>query len=368
MKINILLPYKEKFDEEKLSSVSITVINNFNHSQFKKNIRIFGREIKNPAKPESYFAIKNSLNFFRSKNINLARKMCNIIKKESDAKQIIEIHNRPLLFHYVTKKLKNKFPINIFFHNDPLNMSGSKTLDERRLIVRNSKAILCVSKYIRTKFLTGFKEIPQNVFVLHNGVDRKLINFPEKHKEMIFVGRLVKEKGVELFINAVEKISEKLPEWKFSIVGASHLGEMREKSSFANLCSKKFLNIKGNTAFTGYLSNSAVQKKMQNASIVIVPSLWDEPYGLVVAEAMSNGAAVITSYSGGIPEVIGSNGIVIKDINQKKLESAMYKLASSTEKLHKLQMLSWNNFTHTALRSSKRLDQIRTKIFKDCIF
>ena len=175
-------------------------------------------------------------------------------------------------------------------------------------------------------------------------------------------------KGVELFINAVEKISEKLPEWKFSIVGASHLGEMREKSSFANLCSKKFLNIKGNTAFTGYLSNSAVQKKMQNASIVIVPSLWDEPYGLVVAEAMSNGAAVITSYSGGIPEVIGSNGIVIKDINQKKLESAMYKLASSTEKLHKLQMLSWNNFTHTALRSSKRLDQIRTKIFKDCIF
>ena len=364
MKINILLPYKEKFDEDKLSSVSITIINNFNHSKFKKQIRIFGRDVKKPAKPENFIPIKKSLNIFKSKNINLAQKMCDFINQDPDQKQLIEIHNRPLLFHYVTKRLNREFPTNIFFHNDPLNMSGSKTLAERQLIIRKAGAILCVSKYIKNKLLTGFKEIPQNVFVLHNGVDRKIIDFPKKNKEMIFVGRLVQEKGVELFINAVEKISEKLPEWKFSIVGASHLGENGEKSSFANLCSKKFLNIKGKTFFTGYLSNSAVQKKMQNASVVIVPSLWDEPYGLVVAEAMSNGAAVITSYSGGIPEVIGSNGVVIKNINQDKLERSMYILGSSSEKLKKFQELSWKNFNHTSLNSSKKLDQIRIRIFK----
>ena len=72
MKINILLPYKEQFDKSKLSSVSITVINNLKHSKFKKEIRIFGREVSNPAKQENFIGIKNSFNLFKSKNLNLA--------------------------------------------------------------------------------------------------------------------------------------------------------------------------------------------------------------------------------------------------------------------------------------------------------
>ena len=48
MKINILLPYKEKFDINQASSVSITVKNNLSYTKFLKNIRIYGQEVENP--------------------------------------------------------------------------------------------------------------------------------------------------------------------------------------------------------------------------------------------------------------------------------------------------------------------------------
>ena len=180
MKINILLPYKEQFDKSKLSSVSITVINNLKHSKFKKEIRIFGREVSNPAKQENFIGIKNSFNLFKSKNLNLAEQMCKYISIDLDKNQLIEIHNRPKLIGYVKKKTKNKYPINIFFHNNPLDMGGSKSLKERESIVKNTNAIICVSKFVRDKFLTHFKNIPSNIHILHNGVDRKSIDFPKK--------------------------------------------------------------------------------------------------------------------------------------------------------------------------------------------
>ena len=363
MKINILLPHKEQFDKNNLSSVSITVLNNFNHSKFKKQIRIFGKEVKEPATPHNFIGIKNSLNIFKSKNLHLAKMMCISINKDSDNDQLVEIHNRPKLLKFIIKKIKIKYPVNIFFHNNPLDMAGSKTLFERKMIVNNAHAIFCVSKYVKNKFLVGFNFTPSNIHVLYNGIERKYAHFPPKKNEILFVGRLVKEKGINLFVDALENVALKLPNWKFCIVGSSHLGTNKKMSSFAKKYSKKLLAIGKQAYFTGYLSHDEVQKKMRDASIVVVPSLWDEPFGLVVAEAMSNGAAIITSFSGGIPEIIGKNGIVIEEINKTKLENAILFIASDKKSLKKYQKLSWKNFKHTAIESSKKLDNFRSAIF-----
>ena len=365
MKINILLPHKEQFDKNNLSSVSITVLNNFNHSKFKKQIRIFGKKVKEPATPHNFIGIKNSLNIFKSKNLHLAKMMCISINKDSDNDQLVEIHNRPKLLNFIIKKIKIKYPVNIFFHNNPLDMAGSKTLFERKMIVNNAHAIFCVSKYVKNKFLVGFNFTPSNIHVLYNGIERKYAHFPQKKNEILFVGRLVKEKGINLFVDALENVALKLPNWKFCIVGSSHLGTNKKMSSFAKKYSKKFLDIGKQASFTGYLSHSKVQKKMKGASIVVVPSLWEEPFGLVVAEAMSNGAAIIASCSGGIPEIISNNGILIKEINNKKLENAILSIASDKKSQDKYQQLSWRNFKHTAIESSKKLDDFRVKTFKD---
>ena len=77
---------------------------------------------------------------------------------------------------------------------------------------------------------------------------------------------------------------------------------------------------------------------------------------------MSNGTAIIASDIGGIPEIVKKNGILIEKINRLKLQDALQRLISNSEKLKILQKLSWSNFEHSSKNSSKKLDDYRRKI------
>jgi len=181
MKINILLPYKEKFDENKASSVSITVRNNLLYSNYLNQIKIFGQNVERPLFKNNFVGLKYSILSFKSKNKFLAHEMLKIINKDPDKKQILEIHNRPYLIEEI--KRENKFPVSLFFHNDPQTMKGSKSIREREHILEKCAAIFCVSEFIKEKFLEGINENFQKVHVLFNGVERKLKRFPKKRKK-----------------------------------------------------------------------------------------------------------------------------------------------------------------------------------------
>ena len=77
--------------------------------------------------------------------------------------------------------------------------------------------------------------MPDNIHVLHNGVEKKLKKLPSKTKEILFVGRLVEEKGIKLFIDSLENLADKLYDWRFCIVGSSHLGGNEKNSNFATM-------------------------------------------------------------------------------------------------------------------------------------
>ena len=84
---------------------------------------------------------------------------------------------------------------------------------------------------------------------------------------------------------------------------------------------KAILEILKNTEFTMHSRGRYKrfrwysQEKMKNATIIIIPSLWEELFGLVAVEAMSNGIAIIASKVGGIPEIVKDNGMLIENMN-----------------------------------------------------
>ena len=358
MKINILLPYKEKFTLDKASSVSITVKNNFKYSSYKKHIRIFGQYVKEPMFKDNFVGIKNSWNFLASKNKFLATEMCRIISKESHTNQIIEVHNRPYLIKSINKRLENKI-LTLFFHNDPLEMKGSKTVVEREKLLKSVDKIFCVSEYIKSRFLEGIKTEKDKVIVLYNGIEKTKTNLCKKRDYVIYVGRIVKEKGVDLFVHAVEKIYKKHSNWKFIIIGASQIGETKLRDNFSKHIIEKFKKIGSQTLATGHVSADEVQKIMKKASIIVIPSVWQEPFGLVAAEAMNNGLALVSSNVGGLPEIIGKNGILIDNINHIKIAQTLENLLSNRKKIKKMQIASLKNFNFSANVSSKKLDNYR---------
>ena len=184
MHINILLPHKEKFSINSASSVSITVMNNFNHSKYKKLIRIFGQNVCKPLIKDNFIGIKNPTIFLKVKTKTLLTK-CRIINKTQTGKKIIEIHNRPYLVNTIFKKTQNKV-ITLFFHNDPLSMRGSKSIIERNKLLQRVDKVICVSNFIKNKFLKDVKINHNKVTVLYNGIERQSANFPKKKETNYF--------------------------------------------------------------------------------------------------------------------------------------------------------------------------------------
>ena len=363
MKINILLPYKEKFDEHKASSVSITIRNNLLHSKYLNQIKIYGQNVQNPSFKDNFIGLKYSILSLKGKNEFLAYKMLKIINKDTEQKQLIEIHNRPYLIDQFTKNIK--FPIILFFHNDPQTMKGSKSIKDREKILDKCAAIFCVSEFIKSKFVEGIGTNLNKIHVLYNGVERKIKKFPKKKKEVLFVGRLVPEKGVHFYVEAVKSLVNKYPEWTFRLIGSFRLGDKENRNLFADKIIKKFSLIGPQAKFHGFQEQKFVEEKMKNASIVVIPSLWEEPFGLVAAEAMSNGACIVASKVGGIPEIIKDNGILIEKINHENLLSKIDYLIKDNKLRKSYQMKAWENFELNSKISSQKLDDFRELIYSN---
>ncbi len=366
MKINILLPYKEKFDENKASSVSITVKNNLMHTKFLNRIKVYGQNVENALFKDNFVGLNYSIFSLKSKNAFLLHRMLKMISADNCKQQLIEIHNRPYLINQISRY--NDFPVSLFFHNDPLTMKGSKSISDRQNIIEKCAAIFCVSEYIKQQFMKDISNEKKKVHVLYNGVNRKIAHFPEKKKEILFVGRLVTEKGVDLYVEVVKSIAPNYPDWNFDIIGSLKLGDQNKTNYFGKKVIEKFKSIGSQARYYGFKDYSFVEEKMNTASIIIIPSLWQEPFGLVAAEAMSNGICIIASKVGGIPEIIRDNGVLIENINFQKLKKSLIELLNDDKLRNFYQKKAWKDFEFSAEYSSKKLDNYRQIIFNqnDC--
>ena len=94
-------------------------------------------------------------------------------------------------------------------------MKGSKTVKERLDLLSRVNYICCVSKFVKEQFLKGIENKDKKIVVIYNGVSRILKKFPQKKKEIIFVGRIVKEIGVHLYVDAIKNIYSELNDWSF---------------------------------------------------------------------------------------------------------------------------------------------------------
>ena len=365
MKIEIILPYKEIFSEKKASAVSITVKNSMKFSKYKKNILVYGQDTVNPFYKKNFVGIKTNKLLHFGNNLSIIKNFIKLTKKNK-SKSLIEIHNRPYLFNYLVKYKSNN-PIIIYYHNNPLDMKGSKTVAERKKIINNAAGIIFVSHYLKKQFLSGINYKPKNIHVLPNGIEKNITKIPKKQKIVMFVGRLVEEKGAHIFVEAIENLLKQFPNWKFYIIGASKAGQTKLNSTYEKKLINLFLNYGAQANYLGFISNAEVKKFMKASSILVVPSVWDEPFGLTAIEGLASAQAVIGSANGGLKEILKDSGILINNINSKKLESKLKMLMNNNLKLLDYQNKALKNFKYDQKNISFKQDLLREKIFNNFI-
>ena len=362
MIIDIILPYKEIFSKDKASAVSLTIKNSSEFSEFKSVIKIFGQMTNSPFENLNFIGIKTNkfLHFGNNNSI-----LINYFKNTSNAnrgKKIIEIHNRPYLFNSAIAKEK-KNPITIHFHNDPREMKGSKKIKERIFIAENAAAVYFVSEYIKNCFLKGFVNNFDNLYVIPNAIQRTISEPPIKKKEILFIGRLVPSKGGHLFVDAIRQLVKNNPEWLFKIIGTPKAGQEKLSTSYSARLIKDFESLGSNAKYLGFIPNSDVVNQLRSAAILVVPSIWQEPFALTALEGMCNGAAVIASKVGGMAEMLADTGLLIENIDAEKLKESINSLIIDDELLKFYQNNSWMKYRYNQKDVVKKQDVIRKNIF-----
>ena len=208
MKISILLPYKENFSPNYAGAVSLFVNDITNASIFKNTTFIYGSTLSRKKLSKNYINLDLKKNFFSSTSKQYVKTFLNIEKKNHS--DLIEVHNRPNYIKLLKKDYRNR--IILYFHNDPLTMNGSRSIEERLYLLNNIDKIIFNSNWSKDRF---FLDIPNKILlsqktsVCYQSASKTNVDFKKKQKIISFIGKLNTAKGFDLFGAAIIKILNK---------------------------------------------------------------------------------------------------------------------------------------------------------------
>lgn len=167
-----------------------------------------------------------------------------------------------------------------------------------------------------------------NTITLPHGVDTaKFRPSPNGHSTLLFVGRVDPIKGLDLLIESLRLIENKV---MLNIVGGPSKGEenFEDVKSYA-----QDLDVN----FVGQIAHERLSEYYQNAGIVVIPSYY-ESFGLVGLEAMASARPVIGFHDTGLAETVGSDAGLLVERNEKRLAQAIVRLIENQELRHQMGM------------------------------
>ena len=251
----------------------------------------------------------------------------------------IIIANRP---GYIIKLQKYvEAPIVIQINNDYINPKIRKAKE----IKEASSLIITCSDYLNNQAakVQINKETP--IVTVHNGIDikrfadakpieRSVLKMTNDDFIVFFSGRLTKEKGILELIQAIKLIKD-IPHIKLIIAGASFYGKDSNITPFVKQLQEEAESIKELVIFTGFIDYQDMPSYLKVADVIVVPSMWEEPFGLTVLEAMAAGVPLIATRCGGIPEVCEGVSILIERENvSQNIVNAIQTIYNNTERAH----------------------------------
>jgi glycosyltransferase involved in cell wall biosynthesis len=153
---------------------------------------------------------------------------------------------------------------------------------------------------------------------------RPPLNSPPK---VAFVGRLVREKGLDVAIRAFARVGQEVPDAQFIVVG-----DGPERGAIEQLIAT--LQLAASVKMLGKLSPAAAEAAVSDCWLQVAPSRWVEPFGLVAIEAQMRGTAIVASAAGGFLETVddGRTGFLVATDDEDAWVRAMVGLLSNRER------------------------------------
>jgi glycosyltransferase involved in cell wall biosynthesis len=249
-------------------------------------------------------------------NLNMQKEAATLAAKLPEKIDVFHAHDWLVATAGIGLKHVFRKPLLVTMHStevgrrDGLHTATEKMIAETEAwLTYEAWKVICCSQYMVSHVKWAFGLPDDKLVMVPNGVNpqvyekiqgqegsqfRARFSLPEE-KLVLFVGRLVYEKGAHVLINAIPKILSRVNA-KFVIVGS---GYMRDQ--LLNIV--KSMGLDHKVMFTGFVDEETLLRLQTCADVSVVPSLF-EPFGIVALEAMAAKSAVVVSDTGGLGEIV----------------------------------------------------------------
>ena len=254
------------------------------------------------------------------------------------SRDVVYVHNRP---EYVRALLRayprRQFKILLHMHNSHLA--------EARHTPQADLNVFC-SEFLEREAKQKFT--PFRSAVIPNGADENCF-YPASQPEqraiprILFVGRLVKDKGVDVLISAMKLLRERNIQAEARVVGSARFGDNAEDAYTRHVKALAPPNV----VFSTYKVGSALGNEYRAADIFCCPSVFNEPFGMVNVEAMASRLPVVATEVGGVPEIFRHGGaMLVPPNNPSKLAEALATLIQQRDLRVALGRQGYSSFTN----------------------
>lgn len=355
-----ILPRRDSFSSQTYGAVSLSVAELARYSQFRHAGMVLGAACDDVLDTDIFQPVTYTRNWLQRRSH--AYIQCAVSMLGRNHQYLVELHNRPQLLPYLANR-SNLLPV-LFFHNDPLSIVASQTPAQRMNILHQCAHVLFNSEYTRNRFIMGLHldaQAQSKLSVQYFGVDfgrEPLVDLSAKKRQLVFVGKLDPNKGPLLALQAAKQVLPKFPDWKIRFIGP----DTRHEKAYAASFHRERLALGAQCHYQSFVPQSEIMAAFRESAIACLPSVWEEPLGRVVLEAMAMGCACITSKRGGIPELVGDAGVCLTDLSVDAIAQQMQWMIEDDELRRDFQQRALQRMqTHfdlkqqTAILDNKRL-------------
>lgn len=268
---------------------------------------------------------------------------------------VIHVHNFSQ-FIPVIRAFNPRSKIILHMHCEWLSQLNHAMVGHR---LKKTDMVIGVSEYITEAVRKSFPEFADRCVTLHNGIDTAFFaggnisvsNEKRKQRTILSVGRLSPEKGVHILIEAFCKIATLLPEVELVLIGSPsptafefivlltkdpkvvalgsfYQGKLKRSDYIGRLHESVPEGLRNRVKFEGEITQRKIAERYHAAAVFAFPSVWDEPFGIPVIEAMASGVPVVATRSGAVPEIIehGKTGLLVERSNAQDLADGILEL------------------------------------------
>lgn len=242
---------------------------------------------------------------------------------------VVWCHNRPVFAAALAKLVHAKGAKLVCHFHDGIDPRSAR----RAFSTFAADAVIFVSDYLRRYWLAQLPQL-ESVYTAHNGAAEERF-FPRRDPVenaipvIVFAGRLHAQKGAHVLIEAMKILGDRHIPAYCKIIGSAFSGNSGPTQYVNDIKSSAPANVQ----FEGHCPATKMGDQFRSGDIFCCPSIWEEPFGKVIVEAMACGLPVVATRVGGIPEIARDGGVLlVKPGSATELADALQSLIKDLNK------------------------------------